>query len=70
MNQEELVANLGTIARSGSKVTAYSTVLTSHITHVLIMSVVIIASSRHRRPFWMPCRTRQRPAVPSSVSSE
>lgn len=34
MNQEELVANLGTIARSGSKVTAYSTTVTNiYVTH-------------------------------------
>lgn len=34
MNQEELVANLGTIARSGSKVTACSTTVTNiYVTH-------------------------------------
>ena len=43
---------------------------TSHIVHAFIMSVIITVSSRHRRHFWMPCRTRQRPAAPSSVSSE
>lgn len=74
MNQEELVANLGTIARSGSKVTVVDflpkiQLVCLNVTLVFIMRPVDHVSSPHRRRFWMPCRTRRRPAAPSLVSS-
>lgn len=80
MKKEELVANLGTIARSGSKVSVFHfhphcrLIRPNTIKKPLTGTRICNVSHKHHlcthcRPFWMPCRTKQRPAAPSLVSS-
>lgn len=69
MNKEELVANLGTIARSGSKVR-----LTQLFQSLLLLILTVVLISRSCcssscRLFWMLFRVKPKPAAPSLVSS-